>query len=346
HLQDIGARADERDPRLLARTGEVRVLRQEAVAGVHGISAGFLGHPHDLGDVEIRTDRVPLLPDLIRLVCLQSVFGIAVLVGEHGHGLRAQLVGCAESTHGDLATVGDKHLVEHSNSILPAPVHDASCGTRPLYKRDPAHMRVGRESIAPDAAVASAPLATLNRMRILHTSDWHLGRRLHGVDLTDAQRKFLDWLHTVVEERGIDVVAIAGDVYDRAIPHPDALGLWEYAVSGLLDRGARIVASSGNHDSFVRLGLNRHHLDRAGVHLRTHLSDIVRGVRIAPDGEVLRDTDPRAGVSLHGIPYLEPSLVWERMGASERTHAAVLGAAMSRVVAHRDAHAPRDRLVV
>ncbi|WP_198393344.1 exonuclease SbcCD subunit D [Brevibacterium yomogidense] len=183
-------------------------------------------------------------------------------------------------------------------------------------------------------------------MRILHTSDWHLGRRLHGVDLTDAQRKFLDWLHTTVEERAIDVVLIAGDVYDRAIPHPDALGLWEYAVSGLLDRGVRIVASSGNHDSFVRLGLNRHHLDRAGVHLRTHLSDIVRPVRLAPDGSVLTDKDPRAAVSVHGIPYLEPSLVWERIRAAGRTHAAVLGAAMSRVVAHRDAHAPQDRLVV
>lgn len=207
-------------------------------------------------------------------------------------------------------------------------------------------MWVGRETLTPVAAAVSAPLATLNRMRILHTSDWHLGRRLHGVDLTDAQRAFLDWLHALVDERDIDVVAIAGDVYDRAIPHPDALGLWEYAISGLLDRGVRIVASSGNHDSFVRLGLNRRHLDRAGVHLRTHLSDIVRAVRVAPDGELLSDTDPRAAVSLHGIPYLEPSLVWERMGAPARTHAAVLGAAMSRIVAHRDAHAPRDRLVV
>lgn len=192
----------------------------------------------------------------------------------------------------------------------------------------------------------SAPLTSLKRMRILHTSDWHLGRRLHGVDLTDAQTKFLDWLHALVEEREVDVVAIAGDVYDRAIPHPDALGLWEHAVTGLLDRGVRIVASSGNHDSFVRLGLNRHHLDRAGVHLRTHLSDITRAVRFDPDGTVLPDAAPRPAVSLHAIPYLEPSLVWERIGAPDRTHAAVLHTAMSRILDYRGTHNPHDRLVV
>ena len=192
----------------------------------------------------------------------------------------------------------------------------------------------------------SAPVTTVNSMRILHTSDWHLGRRLHGVDLTGEHRAFLDWLHALVDSRAIDVVAIAGDVYDRAIPHPDALGLWEHAVSGLLDRGVRIVASSGNHDSFVRLGLNRHHLDRAGVHLRTHLSDISRPVRIGPDGAGLADADPTPGVSIHGIPYLEPSLVWERMGAARRTHASVLGTAMARIRDLRDEHRSDDRLVV
>ena len=192
----------------------------------------------------------------------------------------------------------------------------------------------------------SVALATVKRMRILHTSDWHLGRRLHGVDLTDEHRAFLDWLHALVDERDIDVIAIAGDVYDRAIPHPDALGLWEHGIAGLLDRGARVVASSGNHDSFVRLGLNRHHLERAGVHLRTHLSDIRRPVRIGFDGALLPNADPTPGVSIHGIPYLEPSLVWERMDAARRTHAAVLSTAMERIRARRDSHSPDDRLVV
>lgn len=200
-----------------------------------------------------------------------------------------------------------------------------------------------RPSVPP---LVSAPFATVSRMRILHTSDWHLGRRLHGVDLTATHRAFLDWLLGLVTERSIDVVAIAGDVYDRAIPHPDALGLWEDAVAGLLDRGVRVVASSGNHDSFVRLGLNRRQLDRAGVHLRTHLSDIDRGVRVGFDGALLTADDSRAGVSIHGIPFLEPALVRDRMGAAERTHTAVLTAAMERIVAQREAAAPRDRLVV
>ena len=107
HLEHIGAGTDERDARLLARAGQVRVLRQEAVAGVHSIGTGLPGDAHDLRDIEVRADRVALLPDLVGLVRLEAVLGVAVLIGEYGDGLRAQLVRCAERPDGDLATVGD-----------------------------------------------------------------------------------------------------------------------------------------------------------------------------------------------------------------------------------------------
>ena len=134
HLEHVSARAHEGDPGLFARAGQIWVLGEEAIARVDGVGSRFLRHAHDLGDIEVGPDRVPLLSDLVRLIGLQPMLGVAILVGEHGHGLRAELVSSAESTDGDLATVGDKHLSEHSNSFLRAPVHDASCGTAPLYK--------------------------------------------------------------------------------------------------------------------------------------------------------------------------------------------------------------------
>ncbi|WP_029089256.1 exonuclease SbcCD subunit D [Brevibacterium album] len=180
-------------------------------------------------------------------------------------------------------------------------------------------------------------------MRILHTSDWHLGRRIHGSGTEAAHAAFIDWLTALVADRGIDAVLVSGDVYDRAIPHPDALALWDRATSALLTAGARIIATSGNHDSFIRLGVGRRQLDGAGLHLCTRLSDIVRPVRLDYEGRELAPDDPEPGVSFHGIPYLEPALVWERLGAAARTHTAVLTAAMDRIGAVRP---ERDRLIV
>ena len=63
-------------------------------------------------------------------------------------------------------------------------------------------------------------------MRLLHTSDWHLGRSFHGVGMLDAQRDFIDQLVTFVREEAVDVVLIAGDVYDRALPGVDVVACW------------------------------------------------------------------------------------------------------------------------
>ena len=91
-------------------------------------------------------------------------------------------------------------------------------------------------------------------MRLLHTSDWHLGRSLHGHDLGAAQASFVDHLVDVVRAEAVDVVLIAGDVHDRALPPVSALQLFDEALGRLRDAGAAVVAISGNHDAPARLG--------------------------------------------------------------------------------------------
>ena len=78
-------------------------------------------------------------------------------------------------------------------------------------------------------------------MRILHTSDWHLGRSFHGVGLLPAQAAYLDHLVEEVAARQVDAVLIAGDVYDRALPPPDAVELLSRTVTRLIDAGAAVV---------------------------------------------------------------------------------------------------------
>jgi exonuclease SbcD len=110
-------------------------------------------------------------------------------------------------------------------------------------------------------------LPTVVPMKILHTSDWHLGRTLHGEDLSAHQERFADWLVDLVRERDVDVVVIPGDVYDRAVPPVQAVQLLGRTLARLADE-ATVVLTPGNHDSATRLGFGRE-LMRAGVHILT-----------------------------------------------------------------------------
>ncbi|MHA7278768.1 exonuclease SbcCD subunit D [Arthrobacter sp. MDT2-2] len=160
-------------------------------------------------------------------------------------------------------------------------------------------------------------------MRILHTSDWHLGRSFHGTGTLDAQRIFLDNLEKTVREEAVDVVLVAGDVYDRALPAVDVVTLFDEALDRLTVAGAHVVISSGNHDSATRLGFGGRILSRGGVHLRTRIEDI--GIPVTfPLGEA-------AELAIYGVPYLEPRVVAEALKADGSTHTVVTRAALDRV---------------
>ena len=164
-------------------------------------------------------------------------------------------------------------------------------------------------------------------MRLLHTSDWHLGRTLHRADLGPAQAAFLDALVETVRAEQIDAVLVAGDVFDRAVPSVDAVGLYDDALVRLRDAGARVVVTSGNHDSASRLGVNARLVDAAGVHVRTRPQDCGIPVVLA---------DEFGEVAVYGLPYLEPEAVRSVLppdpaGTTDlpRGHAGVLGRAMA-----------------
>ena len=165
-------------------------------------------------------------------------------------------------------------------------------------------------------------------MRLIHTSDWHLGRAFHQVGLLGAQAAYLDHLVDVVRTEQVDAVLVSGDVYDRAMPSPDTVELLSQTLLRLVDAGAHVVLSSGNHDSAIRLGFAAGLLERAGLHIRASASDIGRPVVVGD-------------VAIHPIPYLEPALVADVLGAAERTHAGVLRAAMARVRADAEVRGGR-----
>lgn len=174
------------------------------------------------------------------------------------------------------------------------------------------------------------------RMRILHTSDWHLGRSLHRESLIKAQRAFLEALADLVRTKNIEVVAVAGDVFDRAIPPLDAIDLFTWVLEELAGLGVPLIMISGNHDSPRRLGVNARLIERAGIHLRTDPSDCARPAVVE---------DEHGPVAFYGLPYFEPALVHVSLGAEAASHQAVLTAAMDRVRADLAAR-PGTRSVV
>ncbi|MFF8831578.1 exonuclease SbcCD subunit D [Streptomyces sp. NPDC015131] len=174
-------------------------------------------------------------------------------------------------------------------------------------------------------------------MRLLHTSDWHLGRSFHRVGLLDAQAAFLDHLVAAVHEHDVDAVLVAGDVYDRAVPPLAAVELFDTALHRLAAAGVPTVMISGNHDSARRLGVAAGLIERAGIHLRTDPDGIGTPVLLS---------DAHGDVALYGLPYLEPALVRDRLNAPKAGHEAVLTAAMDQVRADLARRAPGTRSVV
>jgi len=178
-------------------------------------------------------------------------------------------------------------------------------------------------------------------MRLLHTSDWHLGRSLHRADLRAAQETFLDHLVEAARSEKVDAVLVAGDIYDRAIPPVDAVQLCEDALQRLRSTGAQVVLISGNHDSARRLGFGGKLFEVAGVHLRTRPAEAATPI-------VLADRDGQLAV--YGIPYLEPATVRSEVPDAFRPaaggHAGILGQAVGAIAADADERGIARRVVV
>jgi exonuclease SbcD len=140
-------------------------------------------------------------------------------------------------------------------------------------------------------------------VKILHTSDWHLGRSFHGASLLDEQAEALDRIASLVESEGVDLVVVAGDLFDRAIPPAPAVRLLGDTLDRFAAAGAAVAAISGNHDSSVRVGGYDALLNRMGVALRGDH-------RRLDEPLVLREpADGGPPVAVYLVPYLEPAAV-------------------------------------
>jgi exonuclease SbcD len=136
-------------------------------------------------------------------------------------------------------------------------------------------------------------------MLLLHAADLHLGKTIRERDLLDDQAWALDAMLDAVARRRPAALLVAGDVYDRSIPPPEAIRLFDSFLSRAVEAAPdmAIVIVPGNHDSAARLSFGASLLERAGVHFRTRPEDCVIPVVVESGGE-------RAAI--WALPYLGP----------------------------------------
>jgi DNA repair protein SbcD/Mre11 len=167
-------------------------------------------------------------------------------------------------------------------------------------------------------------------VRIVHTSDWHIGRKFERESLEGDQRRFVGWLAEEVARLGVDLVVVAGDVYDRSLPAEDAVSTLDAGLDALRAAGATVAMIPGNHDSARRLGFGARRQALGGVHV------------FADDGHPPEPWLFEAGgeaVAIVAVPYLDPLVTAAPRPAADgsarlRTHENVLADALS---AGRDA---------
>ena len=138
-------------------------------------------------------------------------------------------------------------------------------------------------------------------MRILHTSDWHIGRQFHNVSLLEDQRHVLNQIVEAAKSESVDVVIVAGDIYDRAIPPASAVTLVDEVFNRLInDLGIPVIAIAGNHDGPQRLGFASRQLAKAQLYIAGLLSEDMQSIVLEDDhGEVV----------FYPIPYADPATV-------------------------------------
>ena len=157
-------------------------------------------------------------------------------------------------------------------------------------------------------------------MRIIHTSDWHIGREFENESLAPEQSGFLSWLAEQIKIHNVDLVVVAGDIYDKAMPKGEAVTLLDRSLDLIRSAGAEILLISGNHDNAARLNFGAHRQRASGVYIYAQDETYPTPFLYEKNGQK---------VGFVAIPFLDPQRapqpLPEKNGDSRpRTHQTVL----------------------
>ncbi|MDE5192088.1 exonuclease subunit SbcD [Citrobacter freundii] len=146
-------------------------------------------------------------------------------------------------------------------------------------------------------------------MRILHTSDWHLGQNFYSKSRAAEHQAFLDWLLETAQSHQVDAIIVAGDIFDTGSPPSYARELYNRFVVNLQQTGCHLVVLAGNHDSVATLNESRDIL----AFLNT---TVVASAGHAP--QVLSQRDGTPGAILCPVPFFTSTRHYYQPGRANR----------------------------
>lgn len=169
-------------------------------------------------------------------------------------------------------------------------------------------------------------------MKFFHTADWHLGKLVQGIYMTEEQQIVLEQFIDAIKQEQPDAVIIAGDLYDRAVPPTEAVNLLDEVLAKIvLELKTPVLAVGGNHDSPGRLNFGSRLMKMNEIHIAGH---------IRKDHQAVVLTDSFGEVHFHLIPYADPSMVrYEFKEEAIRTHNDAMKAITENIKSTYDAQA-------
>ena len=141
-------------------------------------------------------------------------------------------------------------------------------------------------------------------MKILHTSDLHLGKKLSEESFHEDQEHILNEIIRIVDEKGVSVVMISGDIYDKAIPNADAIKLFDEFITDLAEKKVKVLIASGNHDSNERLAFGSEIFSKFNIHIATSYEGQIDKVSVED-------------VDFYLLPFLKPFHIKHLMNEKE-----------------------------
>jgi DNA repair protein SbcD/Mre11 len=149
-------------------------------------------------------------------------------------------------------------------------------------------------------------------MRILHTSDWHLGQHFMGKSRQAEHQALIDWLLVQVDVHAVDVVLIAGDIFDTGSPPSYARELYSHLVVSLHRAGVALLLLGGNHDSVATLGESRALLAVLNTSVVAAVNEPADHVVVLPRrGETAGAGAGEPGCIVCAVPFIRPRDVWQ-----------------------------------
>jgi len=172
-------------------------------------------------------------------------------------------------------------------------------------------------------------------MKIIHTSDWHIGKIVNEYSMIDDQKYILNKLIELIDEENADVLMIAGDVYDRSIPPVEAVELLNETLSSLvIDRNVYVLVISGNHDSGERLSFGSKILEKQGLYIAGSDEELYRKVVLCENNK---------NINFYLVPYKDPALTKKLLDNKEiRSHNDAMIAVIDKIKEELNKQDPRQ----